>query len=70
MTADEQMERWELEAAAARKERRERIATAVLAGFTSVPLPAEVSLAEALMFDTQRAVEYANALITELDKQP
>lgn len=64
MNADEQLERWELEAAAARKERRERIATAALRGLLGTS-----SLAGASTY-AAAAVKAADALIAELDKQP
>lgn len=49
-------------------ERRERIATAVLAGLASIPFDNSIPYNEMPSDDARRAIAYADALIAELDK--
>lgn len=53
---------------AAGNDRRERIATAVLAGLASIPFDNSIPYNEMPSDDARRAIAYADALIAELDK--
>lgn len=57
-----------VEKARRHKERRERIATIVIAGLVSLPLDS-ITPEQAIKAYTHFAVRYADALIAELDKE-